>query len=115
MASERSGLTRGRSVCQRPWKYIAISPRFSGDEGPAAAPNGVPHAVHGFEIEQRRATGRAADDVVDARLRAIGEKHRTGLRAERDHVARPVVLFVAARPLVLLDDVAIVLVERKAG
>ena len=37
--------------------------------------------------------------------RAIGQEHRPGLGADRQHVARAVVLFVAAGPLVLLDDV----------
>jgi hypothetical protein len=37
------------------------------------------------------------------------------LGAERDHVPRAVVLLVGAGPLVLLDDIAVVLVEREAG
>ena len=57
----------------------------------------------------------ARGDAIDLGGRAVGEKHRTGLRAEREHVPRAIVFLVAPRPLVLLDDVAIVLVERKAG
>ena len=37
------------------------------------------------------------------------------LRTERDHVTRAIVFLVAARPLVLLDDVSVVLVYREAG
>ena len=38
-----------------------------------------------------------------------------GLRAEREHVARAVVFLVASRPLVFLDDVAVVLVHRETA
>ena len=59
------------------------------------------------------AVARAAD-AIDLRRRAVGEEHRAGLRAEGEHVARAVVFLVAARALVLLDDVAIVFVDREA-
>ena len=56
----------------------------------------------------------ARDDGVDRRRGAIGQEHRTGLRANREHVPRAIVFLVGPRLLVLLDQVAIVLVDRKA-
>ena len=72
------------------------------------------HAVRGGEIEQRVVARAPRRDVVHVSRRAICQKHRAGLRAEGEHVAGAVVFFVASRPLVFLDDVAVVFVHRKA-
>jgi len=49
--------------------------------------------------------------LVHGGRRPVRQEHRTGLRAEFDHVTRPVVFLVAARVLVLLDDPAFVLIN----
>ena len=46
--------------------------------------------------------------------RAVGQKYRPRLGAERQHVARAIVFLVAPGPLVFPDDVVVVLVEREA-
>jgi hypothetical protein len=43
------------------------------------------------------------------------QEHGAGLGAERNHVPRAIVFLVAPRPLVLPDDVLLVLVDRKAA
>ena len=45
----------------------------------------------------------------------VGQEHDAGLRAQLDDVARAIVFLVAPRALVLLDDVALVLVDREAA
>ena len=57
----------------------------------------------------------AIDDLVDLPRVAIGEEHRSGLRADRQHVARAIVFLVGTRLLVLLDQIAIVFIDRKTG
>src|SRR5437762_1554528 len=111
MALDESGATRGRSVCHPPPKYIAMSPRLAGAAGRAHAPERVADAVLRREIEQRCRFGFRSDDPIDLARRTVGEEHRTGLRAEREHVFRPIVFLVAPRTLVLLDHVTVVLVE----
>src|SRR2546423_13395157 len=54
----------------------------------------------------------ALDNRVDCVAPAVGEKDRAGLRANRNHVACAVVLFIFARALVLTNDVGVVLVYR---
>ena len=41
--SDASGATRGRSVCQPPWKYIAMSPRPAGVGGPGSDIESLAH------------------------------------------------------------------------
>jgi hypothetical protein len=72
------------------------------------------HVVRRLEIDRRSCRRRAYRNPIDVIRRAVGEEYRTGLRAHRDHVARAVVFLVAPRALVLLDDVAIVFVDREA-
>ena len=121
-----------RRACRR-----ARAPRWPRDDGrrrcraPESAPNAATsasrsapptrhsvwlHAVGRREIDRaaRRRSPRAAI-AIDVGDGAIGEEHRTGLRAERQHVPRAVVFLVAPRALVLLDDVAVVFVDRIAG
>ena len=95
-----------------------IERRNSGkrlDQGiPDAArdsPDGMPHAVRGFEVEQRPGRFLARGDRIDIRCGTVREEHRSGLSAERDHVPRSIVFLVAAGPLVLLDEPAVVLVK----
>ena len=73
------------------------------------------HTVNRVEIDERLGPGSLRHDLIDVGARTVGQKHRPGLRAEREHVARAIVFLVAPRPLVLLDDVAVVLVERETG
>ena len=62
-----------------------------------------------------RSVVAARHDGVDRRGCGVGEKHRTGLRADREHVPRAIVFLVRPRLLVLLDEIVVVLVDRKAG
>ena len=80
----------------------------------ADAPQGVPHLVGRREIDDRLALRHLGDDPIDVGGRAIRQEHRPRLRAEREHVLRAIVFLVAARALVLLDDVAVVLVDGEA-
>ena len=79
--------------------------------GAADAPDRVAHAVGRFEVEERRGGCLLLRDAVDLGRCAVREEHRSGLRAERHHMTRAVVFLVAPRALVLLDHVAVVLVE----
>ena len=78
-------------------------------------PHLVAHAVRRDEIKQRVRPHDAIDDVVDLPRVAIGEKHRSGLRADCEHVARAIVFLVGTRLLVLLDQIAIVFIDRETG
>jgi hypothetical protein len=77
-------------------------------------PDRVVNIVGRGEVEQRRARGHRAGDRVEAGRRLVGEEHDAGLRAQLDHVPGPIVLLVAARPLVLADDVLFVIVDGEA-
>ena len=72
-------------------------------------------AVRGDEIEERRGAGHRDSQLVDRRVRAISHEDRAGLRAQAEHVARAVVLFVFARAFVFADRVVVVFVNRTAG
>ena len=96
-----------RDLCKRVDERIAVVT--------AEAPQRVPNAVGCLDIEQRAALRSLGHDRVDRRLSAVHHEHRAGLSAEREHMTRAVVFLVAPCPLVLLDDAAVVLVERKAG
>src|SRR5438477_176571 len=91
-----------------------MSPRLAGLAGPASTSKRSRTALVKSPglWTRRRYLLRDAGDVP---LRAIGEEDGAGLRAKREHVARAIVFLVAPRALVLLDDVAVVLVDRKAG
>jgi hypothetical protein len=78
-------------------------------------PHGVLHAINGGEVEQRRRPDRALHRPVNAGRRLVNQEHRPGLRPQLDDVARPIVLLVAARALVFLDDVAVVVVHGKGA
>ena len=77
-------------------------------------PDLVMHAVRRGDIEQRLVVRDAANGGVNLLRGAIGQKHRPGLRADREHVPRPIVFLVGPGLLVLFDPIAIVLVDRKA-
>ncbi len=81
----------------------------------AGAPERVLHAVGGGEVVDRLGPGYPTRDVVDRRGCFVREEHDAGLRAQLDDVARAVVLLVAARTFVLLDDVRLVLVDGEAA
>ena len=66
------------------------------------------------EVVERLRPRHARRDVVDCLARAIGQEHEARLRAQLGDVARAVVFLVLARLLVLLDETALVFVDRKA-
>ena len=78
-------------------------------------PDRMAHAIERREIDERL-VGRpyAPRKLVDLRIRTMRQKDGSGLRPQLDHVARAVVFLVLPRPLVFLDDVAVVLGERIA-
>ena len=78
-------------------------------------PDRVADAVGRGEVVQRLAAVDLPRQRVDRAIGAIGQKHHAGLRPKLDDVARAIVFLVAARALVLLDDVRLVLVEREAA
>jgi hypothetical protein len=75
----------------------------------------VRDAVRGAKVVQRRPGGRGVDARVELGAVPVRQKDGSRLRAKRDHVAGPVVFLVAAGPLVLADDLGVVLVERERG
>ncbi len=78
-------------------------------------PDRVLDAVGGREIVERRG-GRALRHRARERVAvAEREQHWPALRARLDNVARAVVFLVGPRLLVLLDQAAVVFVDRKAG
>ncbi len=83
--------------------------------GAAHTPQCVLDAVRRGEVEQRVGVGRSSRDGVHVRRCAIGQENRPGLGSERHHMACTVVFFIRPGSFVLFDDVAIVLVDRKAG
>ena len=78
-------------------------------------PEGVGDAVGGDEVEERRLARRRARPRRRSPARPVGEEHDAGLRAQLDDVPGAIVLLVAPRLLVLLDQVALVLVDREAA
>jgi hypothetical protein len=71
-------------------------------------------SAYGRELEQwmrRRYPPRHGLDHIN---RLESEEHRSGLRPQLEHVSRPVVFLVGARPLVLPDDVVVVIIQRIA-
>src|SRR5215467_4152657 len=74
----------------------------------------MPHSIGGLEIEERLTRAEASHGVVDGRGRAVREEDRAGLGADCYHVPRAIVFLVPPRALVLLDDIAVVLLERPA-
>ena len=89
-----------------------------GNDDTVSSAVGLPHVadpIRSGEAVERSAGGDRGHCAIDARMVAMSEKHRAGLRAQCHHVPRPIVFLVAPGALVLLDDVAIVLVEGKAG
>src|SRR5262245_45874232 len=76
------------------------------------APDGVYDFVRGDKIEKRLGGDDPPRQLLDHRVRAMGQKDGAGLRADREHVTRAVVLFVLARTLVFEDRVVVVLVYR---
>ncbi len=75
----------------------------------------MPHAVARLEVVQGRPRRGALDGRVNGGGRDVGQKDRPCLRLDLDHVARAIVFLVAPRLLVLLDHVAVVLVDGEAG
>ena len=61
-------------------------------------------------IERRIARERFSNQPIDLFLRAISQKHRTGLRAQHEDMARAIIFFVATRALVLANCVLVVLI-----
>src|ERR687891_688447 len=92
----------------------AESGREGTGVGPGDAPESVHHPVFGREVVERGRRAGMPRDRVDLGRGAIGEEHDPGLGAQRDHVARAVVLLVAPGELVLLDQPLLVLVDRVA-
>ena len=72
------------------------------------------HAIRRREIEQRWAVSHPRRDGVDGEGGGIRQEYGPGLRAQIDDVPGAVVFLVLPRPLVLADDVALVLVDREA-
>lgn len=54
-------------------------------------------------------------ELVYRGARSVGEKHGPRLRAQLDDMPGAIVFFVPARPLVLLDDIVLVIVQRKCS
>ena len=78
------------------------------------APQLVAHFVWRDEVVERIGLGGLGDDRIDFSRGAIGQEDRTGLRANGQHVTRAIVFFVGPGLLVLLDQVAIVFIDREA-
>ncbi len=78
-------------------------------------PHRVLHAVRRREVVERFACCGLSCERVDSRQRSIREEDHAGLRSERHHVLCPIVFLVAPRALVLLDDVGVVLIQRKTA
>ena len=67
------------------------------------------------EVVERRGFQRVGDEPVDSRGVAVGQEHGAGVGAERADEPGAVVLFVAPGFLVLLDDVALVVLDVADG
>ena len=78
-------------------------------------PDRVLDAVGRRDVEQRRHPRGALDNGVNGGRCLVDQEHRAGLRPQFDHVPRAIVFLVASRSFVLPDDVAVVLVHRKAA
>ena len=75
-------------------------------------PDRVLDVVLGPEVVDRRALHGPGDGVVDGVVAAVSQHDRLGVGPLREHVARPVVLLVGPRVLVLEDDVVVVVLGR---
>ena len=78
------------------------------------APHHVLHTVVRGEVVERRGRRNRGNQCVNRGDRAIDQEYRTGLRTQIEQMARAIVFLVAPRPLVFLDAVAIVIVDRIA-
>ena len=74
-------------------------------------PHLVPHASLTLTGQERRRFDHAGEKLIDCRNIFVRHQHRPRLGAKRQHVARTIILFVAASQLVLLDESAFVLVD----
>ena len=82
--------------------------------GRAYPPYNVGDAVRG-EIVKRFLLLCANSKIVDLVPAAIGQKHRAGLRAKRQHVTGAIIFLVFACALVLSNYIRIVFIYRAAG
>ena len=102
---------------RRPRRHAGTGSNASSERpGVGDPPDRVPHAVGRGEVVERR--GRRVPASASASISgraAVGEEHRLGVGAERQHVAGAVVLLVRPGLLVLPDDVALVVVDVHAA
>ena len=95
-----------RHIANRLYQFIAV---------PALhPPQRMAHGIGRRKIKQRLAAGDTRRHQIDCRAGTVRQEHRARLRAQRQHVPRAIVFLVASGPFVLLDDVAVVLVEGEA-
>ncbi len=94
--------------------HLRHQPRQGTRRSCCCAPDRVPHAVHRREVQQRRAGGNLAGDLVDRGHRRVRQEYRSGLGPQIDDVPRPVVFLVFPGLLMLADDIGVVLVDRVA-
>ena len=87
----------------------------AGARGRLGPPERVRDAVGGDEVVERGPRAGRLDQAVDLGAGAVGQEDHAGLGAQGDDVAGAVVLLVAAGPLVLADQVALVLVDREGA
>src|SRR5687767_13248646 len=75
-------------------------------------PNRVTHSIERSEINKRLlARTDTPGQLVHLRVRTMGQKDRTSLCAQLDHMPGAIVFLVRPCALVLLDHVAVVLGE----
>jgi hypothetical protein len=75
----------------------------------------VPNPSRPRKVEERRTSANPRYDGLNRRFSSEGEEHETRLSTKGDHVPRTVVFLVLPGPFVLLDDAAVVLIERETA
>src|SRR4026208_1486142 len=91
------------------------SKRFAQSPATSDSPHGVRDAIRGDKVIERRDGLRFSNEGVNLRTITVSEENGTCVRAQCADQARPIVLFVAPRLFMLLDDVALVVLDVADG
>ena len=105
----------GRAVMSISNTVPALTKRFYEANAVRRPPDGVLNTILGGKVEQRLSHGDLHHHRIDIPARPVGEKHRSSLRSQHQHVPGAIVLLVAARAFVFLNQIIVVFIKRTAS
>ena len=89
-----------------------LAKRVDKAHGIGHMPDGVLNSVVRGEVENGISHRRLHHHRVDIAAGPVGQKHRSGLRAQHQHVLGAIVFLVAARAFVFANQVLVILIYR---